>query len=249
MMKKFYVYKTTNTINGNTYIGFHGSEDIENDPYMGSGVFLKQAFQKYGKEVFEREILYEYDNVKDAIVKERELVDEDFVRRRDTYNIALGGIAQVGEFHPNYQREFTAEHCKNIGAGVRNYYDNLDEYPPELREVRREVRRKQLEKTGGAIPDEIRMKISQTLTGKYCGEKHPMYGRTHTAEARAAISAARTGRPGNRTGQSPSEETRSAIRNTLKNKPRAKCPHCGLESYEYTLKRNHFDKCKERKDA
>ena len=39
-MKKYYVYKLTNKYNGKIYIGEHGSEDIENDKYDGSGSIL-----------------------------------------------------------------------------------------------------------------------------------------------------------------------------------------------------------------
>lgn len=42
-----FIYKTTNTINGKSYIGLCSSaKRFEN--YLGSGVLLKQAIKKYG---------------------------------------------------------------------------------------------------------------------------------------------------------------------------------------------------------
>jgi hypothetical protein len=54
-MKKYFVYKTTNKINGKKYIGSHyGKTD---DEYLGSGLLISRAIKKYGKENFKKEIL------------------------------------------------------------------------------------------------------------------------------------------------------------------------------------------------
>lgn len=86
----YYVYQITNTINGNFYIGCHKTDDM-NDGYMGSGQRLKYAKAKYGEQHFRKDILFEFTNPTDMYKKERELVNEEFVKRKDTYNIKLGG--------------------------------------------------------------------------------------------------------------------------------------------------------------
>lgn len=87
----FIIYKTTNLIDGKIYIGKHKSKDLEFDGYLGSGLRLNRAISKYGVDNFKRETLYIYNNDKECSDKERELVNESFCDRDDTYNIALGG--------------------------------------------------------------------------------------------------------------------------------------------------------------
>ena len=50
-----YVYKTTNLINGRIYIGKHHGGILPG--YLGSGLLLKRAIRKYGRENFRLEVL------------------------------------------------------------------------------------------------------------------------------------------------------------------------------------------------
>jgi hypothetical protein len=88
--KNYIVYKITNKINDNIYIGVHVTENI-NDKYMGSGSNIKKSIKEFGKENFEKIILYNFDTKEEMLDKERELVNEEFIKRNDTYNICLGG--------------------------------------------------------------------------------------------------------------------------------------------------------------
>lgn len=90
MKKHYLVYQITNLINNKIYIGIHGTDDIE-DGYMGSGTRLKRAIKKYGIENFIKEILFNFDNPDEMILKESELVDRKFIARKDVYNIKIGG--------------------------------------------------------------------------------------------------------------------------------------------------------------
>lgn len=84
------VYQITNLVNGKVYIGAHATNDLA-DGYMGSGVLIQKAIDKYGNVNFKKEILFEFTNVEDMYAKERELVDSCFIKRLDTYNVVLGG--------------------------------------------------------------------------------------------------------------------------------------------------------------
>lgn len=89
-MEIYLIYKTTNLINGKVYIGSHRTFDI-NDNYLGSGTLLKNAIKKYGRDNFVKEILHTFDNPYEMVEMERSLVNEEFIKRRDTYNMEIGG--------------------------------------------------------------------------------------------------------------------------------------------------------------
>ena len=55
MEKQYYIYMTTNNINGKKYIGQH--KGYINDSYLGSGLHIVRAIEKYGKENFTKQIL------------------------------------------------------------------------------------------------------------------------------------------------------------------------------------------------
>jgi len=88
--RNYIVYQITNKVNNNIYIGCHITKNIK-DNYLGSGTNIKKALKEFGQENFEKIILYNFDNEKDMLTKERELVNEEFIKRQDTYNIILGG--------------------------------------------------------------------------------------------------------------------------------------------------------------
>jgi hypothetical protein len=85
-----FVYKTTNLVNQKIYIGVHSTEVVE-DGYLGSGKYLRRAVRKYGSENFTREVLSFFKTRNEAFQYEAELVNLDFVKRKDTYNLILGG--------------------------------------------------------------------------------------------------------------------------------------------------------------
>jgi hypothetical protein len=90
-MTYFYLYQTTNLINGKIYVGVHKTSDLE-DGYMGSGKVLNRAIEKYGIENFRKDILEFFDTANEMFAKEKEIVTEEFLLRKDTYNLKHGGF-------------------------------------------------------------------------------------------------------------------------------------------------------------
>lgn len=87
---KYIIYKTRNLINERYYIGYHVTDDI-NDDYLGSGKLLKKAIEKYGRKNFEKEILYIFPTREEAFIKELEMVSQEIVDDKKSYNLKIGG--------------------------------------------------------------------------------------------------------------------------------------------------------------
>lgn len=90
-MKNFWVYKTTNMINGKIYIGC-STRKLSDVNYLGSGLLLRKSIRKHGRNNFKREILEICDSVKQMYMIEKLMIDK-FSSRDLTigYNIAKGG--------------------------------------------------------------------------------------------------------------------------------------------------------------
>ena len=84
------VYLTTNLVNNKIYVGVHSTYNIE-DGYLGSGYQLKLAVKKYGELNFKRDIIYYCLEAEHAYNIESQIVNIDFIKRIDTYNIVIGG--------------------------------------------------------------------------------------------------------------------------------------------------------------
>lgn len=86
----WYIYITTNLINGKQYIGQHkGSPD---DSYLGSGVILRKAIKTYGKENFSKNILCYCTTQEEADEKEKYYIKlYNAVENPNFYNLIEGG--------------------------------------------------------------------------------------------------------------------------------------------------------------
>jgi hypothetical protein len=105
------IYKTTNLINGKYYIGKHSTNYLD-DSYLGSGKLLTRAIRRYGKENFSKETLYIFTEEQQMIDKEIELVTEDLVNDKMSYNMALGG--QGGNIFFKLKNNEYKNSCKKI---------------------------------------------------------------------------------------------------------------------------------------
>lgn len=103
---KYIVYQTINTKNNKIYIGVHKTENPDVfDGYIGCGVKINNpssymypttpfqaAVKKYGTSTFKRSILFIFETPELAYKKEEEIVNINFIKRKDTYNVQIGGL-------------------------------------------------------------------------------------------------------------------------------------------------------------
>jgi hypothetical protein len=97
-------------------------------------------------------------------------------------------------------------------------------------------------KVSSRIFENIKKEGSKIKSWKMSGEKNPMFGNTHSAEARLKMSNWHL-------GKTVSEETRDKLRNNMlgKLKAKKKCLHCQTLAAPHMLERWHNDNCKENK--
>ena len=102
---KYIIYITTNQVNGKIYIGLHKTDTpysfdnylgcgvYTNSPksYMNGGTLFQNAVKKYGPNQFKRKTLKVFDTLEEAKLHENLLVNEEFIKRADTYNMTEGG--------------------------------------------------------------------------------------------------------------------------------------------------------------
>ena len=86
-----YIYMTTNNISGKKYIGRKTSESFDKN-YYGSGIHLKRALKKYGKQNFSIEVLCECNTYDELVEKETYYIKlNDAVNSNNFYNSSYGG--------------------------------------------------------------------------------------------------------------------------------------------------------------
>lgn len=180
LMLYYTVYKTTCLVNNKIYIGKHQTKNL-NDGYLGSGKSLLHSVNKYGKENFkvERILLNNEDEMNEL---EAFVVDEEFVSRKDTYNITLGGYggfyyinsSGIDKFKGKNHSEKTKQKLALASRGKKHSYETrqkiLKNSNPQC-PMRREKISQSLKKMystknykGKKLSKEHREKISKSLT-------------------------------------------------------------------------------------
>lgn len=88
-----YIYETTNLINGKKYIGQHKAKFFEPNKYIGSGILLVKAIEKYGKENFSCKLLEECNSREELNIAEKKWIEKYSASedRENFYNVARGG--------------------------------------------------------------------------------------------------------------------------------------------------------------
>ena len=128
------IYLITNNTNGKRYIGQHKYADKSNPMkrYDGSGVLLKNAYRKYGKENFTKEILVDEITSKEMA----DALEIAYIREyQPEYNISKGGTggllgtSQKGKTPWNKGKKtgpLSKKECEQRSKNIigRHFYNN-----------------------------------------------------------------------------------------------------------------------------
>ena len=124
---KWIVYCTTCLINNKTYYGVHKTDNPDIfDSYIGNGIRINSpssymnpttpfqaAVKKYGTSNFKRTTVKIFDNAKSAYQLEEQIVDLEFIKRKDNYNVHIGGLGGSSYFRKVYQYCITGEYIRD----------------------------------------------------------------------------------------------------------------------------------------
>lgn len=158
-----YIYITTNLINGRQYVGQKRASYFLGNRYLGSGRYLKDAIQKYGKENFKVELLKECNNQDE--LNEFEIYYISYYRKiNNIYNMTDGG---------RYNRVVIgAKRSEESKARMKAAQNR-----PEVKKKRSESLKK--------IPrtEEWKRKISESEKGKNVSEETKLLIANKTKEA------------------------------------------------------------------
>jgi hypothetical protein len=199
-MQHFILYKTTNLVNNKTYIGIHQTNDLD-DGYLGSGLALKRAIKKYGKENFSREILETCLSFDELIEKEKIYVNEEWVISNNNYNLKTGGQstgilsdeskAKISKtLKEKYQNGLLKHHNKpvimttqlkeKISKSLIERYKSIEHH--SINSIPWNKNKKGLQvawnkgKSSGPMSEELKNTISKTLKERYKTNIHPKKG-------------------------------------------------------------------------
>jgi hypothetical protein len=177
----FLIYKTTNLLNGKIYIGKHMTSNKE-DGYMGSGKLLKRAISKFGIENFKREILFECSSEKEMNEKEAEIVNEEFLKRNDVYNLCPGGKGGWGylndgsESHKLRSSKAAMKTNKILAKDLEFRKRSSLRLSESNKILHKEGKLKAPDWTGKSHSEETKLKMSNSHKGKYIGKNNSQFG-------------------------------------------------------------------------
>ena len=168
------IYMIVNKINNKIYIGKHSTKNPYDD-YMGSGRAINAAINKYGLENFEKTILYCFDSEDKAYLKESEIVDENFVKRQDTYNMKCGGKGNSscdikgkfkGENNPRYGCVLSNQQKDKIRNTLQSTYNEHPEIKKQISDTLKEYYKNN---------PEVKEKISKRNKGRASARRINVY--------------------------------------------------------------------------
>lgn len=222
-----FVYLTRNLINNKIYVGVHSCENLSNDKYLGSGKDISTAIIRYGKQNFERHILYHAYDRDDAYEVESWIVDANFIKRTDTYNLTPGGRGGLpcrkGTCHTDETKElikekrrlqtYTDETKKRISEGNKGKKRTQEQLANYKKPKSEETRRKMSEAAKNRTAEHY-AKGAEKRTGKSWG--------AHTDETKQKMSNSHKGKKPNNAGKPRSKEAIESHRETMKKRKEVK---------------------------
>lgn len=175
-----FIYKTTDTRNGNFYIGMHSTDNL-NDGYVGSGLRLKKLISKHGKEIFKMEILEFLPDRESLKKREAEIVNSDLLKEEKCMNLREGGEGGGGFWNDEHMNKCQSAGGKKVRQILANrhcekYKTDLDYKEKWLNSYHNAMKDKENGFKNKKHKDESKIKISESCVNKHVGELNSQFG-------------------------------------------------------------------------
>jgi len=239
------VYETTNLVNEKKYRGIHKTSKID-DGYLGSGLALSNAIEKYGKQNFKRDILEFCSSYEELLEKEKIYVDEEWVKDYSNYNLKTGGQSagilseeSRNKISETLKRKYESGEiskcfCKFPEVPWNKGTKGLQQSSRKGMKMSQEFCEKVSNSLKGIVPwnkglktgpqsEEVKKKKSETLKKRYSEQEHPSKGVEPWNKGKKGV-------------QIPWNKGRKM--------EKVECPHCGKSCDKLNAKKWHFDNCK-----
>ena len=176
------VYKTTNTVNTKEYIGVHITNNLK-DNYLGSGVILTKAINKYGVNKFNKTIVFRAISKDIAYWVERMLVTEEYVLDKNTYNLTRGGKGGFSHItEPWNKGKIGVQIAWNKGI-TGKYFVSA--------ETKLKMSLSQSKENNGFYNKVHSAKCKEDMSKKKMGNNNPMFDKHHSDETKLKMSLAK----------------------------------------------------------
>jgi len=270
---KAVVYEIKNTKTNERYVGSTTLEDFENERRWKKhrqhlsrnnhdNIKLQKAWNVYGEESFEMNVMEQCTSRKAAYVREQWYFDNMWSECH--YNILPIALSPIIAYAGNRKgKTNSAAHRKAISEGNKGKVVSQETRKKMSlssvgHSVSEETRKKMSASNSGKTrTDETKMRMSLASKGKpkseahkksmsiaQSGSKNGMYGKKQTKEARAKM-VKNSGSRGKPTSDAQKAAASAAQKLRWANAPTLVCDHCGYETKNSgMLKRWHQDNCK-----
>lgn len=253
--RKFHVlYKTTNIVTGNYYIGIHSTDDLEDD-YLGSGLRLRRSVKKYGKASHQREIVELLESRSALIAREAEIVTFDLIIADiKCMNLIPGGGGNDREYGASELARAKMSAASKAAIRTPEWYAKAVSTRRENDSYQHSVETKAKiseAHTGKVLTDEHKQKIGRSLVGRIVteetrqklAERHSLnvangvkYGQfgLKSDETRQKLREAQTGKVYSEEAKAKmSEKAKARVTNpNYKNPSSRSCTKDGIEIFE-----------------
>lgn len=193
-MDKFhYIYIIINLINNKKYIGDRSCDCLpEKDPYLGSGINIKKAIKKYGKNNFKKEILEIFESREEAHKNEEKYINLYKTHiSQNGYNIdPKGGLSSNSDFSRKKQSErgFKRKHSLKTIEKIRKSVTGMklsEETKENMKKPKTEEAKKNMSLSSIGKPKSEKHK--KNISNSKSGPNHPNWGKPLSEETKRKI--------------------------------------------------------------